>query len=710
MKLKIFKFQIVLFFGLILSALTTYAGFAANSTQKIRLACVGNSVTYGYGIENRETNSYPAQLQKMLGDDYEIGNFGHNGATLLFNGHNPYIKTDEFQKALNFKPDILIIHLGLNDTDPRNWPNLRDEFISDYTQLIEAFVKSGTKKNNIWICKMTPVFNWHPRFKSGTRDWFWQIQDAVKQVSVNNHVGLIDLHSELYARPDLFKDALHPDSEGAEIIANAIAGAITGNYGGLQLSPVFDNHMVLQQNKEICIWGKANRNEKITVSFQAQNKSTNTDLNGNWQVKLDAVSSGGPFTLKVSGENNENIILSDILVGEVWLCSGQSNMEFPLKNDYDGKKELVDLNNENLRLLNYKGIKSTDAEKWDEVTLKKVNQLEYFSGKWERCTAENAAGFSAIAYYFAKALSDSLNVPVGIIQIAVGGAPIESFIDRKTIEFHPQLTDVLTQWKDNDFIMQWCRERAAQNLADATNPLQRHPFEPAYIFEAGISAFTKFAIQGVIWYQGESNAHNTEHFLIAFPEFVNSWRGAFGNPALPVYFAQISSIDRPSWPIFRDCQRQLALQTENSGMVVTSDLGDSLNVHPIFKKEIGLRFAKLALNKTYNFDLVCSGPVVNFAVQNKNQVEIYFKNAQQLKTLNNSVINELEAAGMDKIFKPVLGKIEGNKVIIQTNDNQLSQIRYGWKPFSRGNLINESGFPASTFKINIQKYIENGKN
>jgi sialate O-acetylesterase len=385
-------------------------------------------------------------------------------------------------------------------------------------------------------------------------------------------------------------------------------------------------------------------------------------------------------------------------------------MEFPLKNEFDGKKELLDLDNPNLRLLNYKGIQNTNAEKWDDFSLEKTNQLKYFSGNWEKCTAENAANFSAIAYYFAKALSDSLNVPVGIIEIAVGGAPLEAFIDRKTLEFNPNLVDVLYRWKENDFIMPWCRERATQNLANSDNPMQRHPFEPAYIFEAGISNLTKFPFQGVIWYQGESNAHNIEHFKIVFPQLVTSWRNAFGNSDLPFYFAQLSSLDRPSWPEFRDCQRQLALQIENSGMVVTSDFGDSLNVHPIHKKEIGLRFAKLALNKTYNFALVCSGPEVDFAVQNKNQVEIYFKNAPQLKTVNNSTINELEVAGNDRIFKSVKGRIEGNKIIIQAYNNELLQIRYSWKPFSRGNLINETGFPASTFIINIQNNIEHGKN
>lgn len=645
-----------------------------------------------------------------MGNTYEIANFGKSGATLLSKGHRPYVQTNEYRLSLQFKPEIVIIHLGLNDTDPRNWPNYKDEFITDYTNLIQSYIKSGTPENEIWICRMTPIFNWHPRFKSGTRDWFWQIQEAIEQVSINNRVGLIDLHTPLYSRPDLFKDALHPNAEGAGIIAKTVAEVVTGNFGGLQVAPIFDDHMVLQQNTEISVWGKANSKQKVIVSFQSQNKETFADGSGNWRIKLNPLSVGGPFTMQVSGESDENLIIKDILVGEVWFCSGQSNMEFQLKNEFYGIDELKLSENSKIRLLNYRGIKSINAEKWDSVSLEKINQLQYFEGKWEECNPETAADFSAIGYYFGKAISDSLNVPVGIIEMAVGGAPLESFFDRKTLEFNAEMVDVLYNWKENDFIMPWCRERAALNLAESKNPLQRHPFEPCYIYESGISQFIEFPIRGVIWYQGESNAHNIEHFKIAFPQLVSSWRNAFENPDLPFYFAQLSSLDRPSWPEFRDNQRQLALQIENSGMVVTSDWGDSLDVHPIHKKEIGYRFAQLALAKTYHRDLVFSGPEPVSAFRENGKVEISFNNAFQLRTSNNAEINELEAAGVEKVFKPVIGKIEGNKIIIRSPQNELLQIRYGWKPFSQGNLVNQEGFPASTFSINIQNNSEHEKN
>ena len=171
----------------------------------IRVACIGNSVTFGYGIADHETNSYPAQLQQMLGSKFDARNFGHSGATLLTKGHNPYVRTSEYNNALDFKPHAVVIHLGLNDTDPRNWPNYRDDFIKDYTDLINNFLSSDVHpKPVVWICKMTPIFHGHPRFKAGTRDWFWQIQNSIEVIAQHNEVGLIDLHTPLYARPDLF--------------------------------------------------------------------------------------------------------------------------------------------------------------------------------------------------------------------------------------------------------------------------------------------------------------------------------------------------------------------------------------------------------------------------------------------------------------------------------------------------------------------------
>lgn len=676
-------------------------GFSQTSDQKIRVACIGDSVTKGFGLENPESQSYPAQLQAFLGSSYLVENFGVSGATLLGKGHHPYVLTDEYQRALAFKPQLVIIHLGLNDTDPRNWPNFREDFISDYLNLIKSFQSPGSKLPKIFICRMTPIFSGHPRFKSGTRDWFWQIQEKIECIANAAHVGLIDLHTPLYSHPDLLKDAIHPDQNGAGIIAKTVFQYITGNHGGLKLAPVFMDHMVFQQKAKIIVWGKGDSGSEIAATFNQQTEKCVADESGAWSLTFKAAPAGGPYQLKVTTGNSQPIVLSDILVGELWICAGQSNMEFPLKDAANATSDVSNAHNSNIRLFNLKGIVRPDEQKWDTLALEKINKLEFFEGKWEVCKPDNASDFSAIGYYFGKMLNEKLNVPVGLIQVSVGGAPIEAFIDRKTLEFNPFLVDALNKWKVNDFIMDWCRERARLNISLNNNNVQRHPFEPAYIYEAGIQSLAGLTVRGAIWYQGESNTHNPEHYRNAFPALAESWRKAFGNPVLPFYFAQLSSLNRPSWPYFREVQRQLNHLVPNTGMVVTSDLGDSLNVHPKRKREVGERFAKLALANAYRQKNICSGPEVKEIKQKDNCVSIVFNHAGQLKSSDNLPLREFEIAGSDGIFMPAQAKIEGEEVIIYTTENHVEKVRYGWKPFSRGNLVNESGFPASTFETEL---------
>ncbi|MDE1178218.1 MAG: GDSL-type esterase/lipase family protein [Edaphobacter sp.] len=181
--------------------------------EVVKVACVGDSVTYGKTIEDRTKDSYPAQLQRALGNGFDVENFGVNGATLLRKGHRPYSSTDAFKAAKSFRADIVVIHLGLNDTDPRDWPDYRDDFRADYSWLIAQFRESNPKAQ-IYVGILTPIFPPHPRFKSGTRDWAQEIRDEIPRIAKANHTGLIDFDTPLHARPDLFSDAVHPDAEG----------------------------------------------------------------------------------------------------------------------------------------------------------------------------------------------------------------------------------------------------------------------------------------------------------------------------------------------------------------------------------------------------------------------------------------------------------------------------------------------------------------
>ncbi len=668
--------------------------------QGVRVACIGNSVTYGTGLKDPATQSYPSRLQKMLGDKFLVGNFGSPGATLLKKGHKPYYKTIEFSAALSSRPDIAILHLGLNDTDPRNWPNFRDEFERDYNWLIDTLRKQNPTVK-IYICKLTPIFSGHPRFKSGTRDWYRQIQDLIPQIAAANQVGLIDLNSALNNRPDLFADHLHPDETGAGIIAQTVYQYLTGKYGGLKLPVNFSDHMVLQRNKPIPVYGTANAMDTIAVTINRKTIKVVTGDDGKWRVQFPAMTAGGPYELTVFSRNKQ-ITIKDVLIGDVWLCSGQSNMAFPLKQAATGHTELrskatLPL----LRLFRHKLLSETGNTAWDSLTLEKTNALQFFDGNWATTDSASSADFSAIAYYFGKKILASENVPIGLIQVAVGGSTTESWIDRFSMEQDNLLVNEFSNWRNNDFIQPWARERANLNLQNSSNPRQRHPYEPSYNYEAGIAPLTSSPITGIIWYQGESNTHNAELHNHLFTTLVNSWRRGWGYD-FPFYFVQLPGIDRSSWPYFRDAQRRLQKQIANTSMAVSYDLGDSLDVHPTKKKEVGERLALLALRNNYRRPVTANGPEVMNAVQTGNELVVSFSFTRQLATNNQRPVNGLELVTTRGDIRTYVPSIQKNKLIINLLPGEKIKLaRYAWQPFTRANLLNEAGLPAPTFSIEV---------
>lgn len=674
----------------------------ALAQEKIKVACVGNSITYGTGVENREVNAYPVKLQQMLGDQYEVGNFGKPGATLLNKGHRPYVKQQEYKDALAFAGDIVVIHLGINDTDPRNWPNYRDEFIGDYRSLMNDFRKVNLNVRFL-LARMTPLSHRHPRFKSGTRDWHAEIQQAIETIARAEKVQLIDFHEPLYPYPYILKDAVHPDAEGAEILAKTVYEGITGKFGGLQMSQMYSDNMVLQHGKRLTIQGKADAGEKVTVNIAGQKKKTIAGSNGMWQVLLEPLKAGGPYTLTISTPNKE-LIYNKVLAGEVWLCSGQSNMEFYLNWAATAKQDVPQATDDQIRLFDMKARWRTDAVEWQASVLDSLNHLQYFThAEWEVCSPETAGKFSAIAYYFGKMLQDSLNVPVGLICNAIGGSPTEAWIDRRTLEY--EFPAILRDWTKNDFIQDWVRGRAALNVKKSTDKFQRHPYEPCYLYESGILPLQQYPIKGVIWYQGESNAHNKDAHEKLFKLLVDSWRTNWNDAQLPFYYVQLSSINRPSWPWFRDSQRRLMADLEHVGMAVSSDKGDSLDVHPTQKLEIGERLARWALNKTYGYDkVVPSGPLYKSVSFVKGKAYVEFEYSKGLKpSVEGEKLRTFEIAGDDEIFYPAEAVVEGNQVKVWTKEVKEPKIvRYGWQPFTRANLVNEEGLPASTFRSDVK--------
>lgn len=737
---------------LLLAALPAWSARKKQAPARpLRVACVGNSVTYGYGLANRGRDAYPVRLQAMLDSAYgvnrfEVGNFGHSGSTLLRKGHRPYMNLPEFRQALDFKADWVVIHLGLNDTDPRNWPDWKEEFIPDYRALIDSF-RAVNPEARILICKMTPIFDRHSRFQSGTRDWHAQIQQAIAQVAQGAGVQLIDLFTPLHCRPDLFPDALHPNPEGALILAKTVYGALTGDHGGLQLPPVYSSGMVLPRDEHLLIEGRANARCSIHRVLSRDGKvvdegETFTYADGSWWMEMPHMKAGGPYTLTFTAtplptENyrfyypekypfqlqnltkaaKQMLTIDSLYFGDLWLASGQSNMELRVDQCNTLEQDLADAARlgQRLHLYNMPARARTDAIEWPDSVLRYTNELRHmdFQG-WKTASPASVRIFSDVAFNFARVLCDSLpDVPIGIICNAVGGSTTESWVDRTTLEW--EFPNILRDWRNGDFGQAWARGRMTQNIAHALdkespayNTLQRHPYDPSYLFEAAIAPLGHLPIKGVIWYQGESNAHNVEVHAQLFRLLEQSWRQHFARrwncefqqkPALPFYFVQLSSLPRPSWPAFRDSQRRLAAELPDTWMAVSSDVGDAADVHYRTKRPVGERLALLALAHTYGHTLESEGPSPRSVVRGQNNtLQVAFDHAAGL-----TCTRGFEMAASDGLFYPADIQINGDKIVLSSPSvKNPVVVRYGWKGFTDADLRNAQGLPASTFQMRVE--------
>lgn len=692
----------------------------------VKVACVGNSITYGYTLPDREHTAYPIQLQQLLGDGYRVGSFGKSGATLLRRGYRPYFDQDEFRQAMDFRGDVAVIHLGVNDTDPRAWPNYRDEFVRDYLALIDS-LRSANPKVRVIVAGITPIADRHHRFQSGTKDWQDAIRQTIEDVARVAGAEYIDFFEPMHRHSWMLHDAIHPDVEGAGILARVVHDAITGDYGSLALPSTYSDHMVLQRRTPLRIAGTADASARVSVRLLQGDRvlAQGTDVadnRGRWDVELPPQEAAEGLSLLVEAEGRkagkpalaglnaeerpaQRLRFDDVAVGEVWLCSGQSNMAFRLEQSADADPVADDAG---LRLFDMKERWPTDAVTWPAEAIDSVRHLHYFRpAAWERATADRARKFSAVAWHFGRMLRDSLGVPVGLICNAVGGSTTESWIPRQTLE--TRLPKILDRWLHNDFVQDWCRGRAAQNLgvniADVQDDFRRrHPYEPCYLFEAGILPLERYTLAGVIWYQGESNAHNAEAHERLFSLLVPAWREHFGRPEMPFYFVQLSSLNRPSWTWFRDSQRRLALQVPHTGMAVCTDVGDSLDVHPRLKAPVGERLARLALHDTYGHaDCVPHGPRPLRASACEGEVAVYFDTARGLRTSDGIAPRTFEVAEVEGLYVPATARIEGECVVLHAEGVQRPRfVRYGWQPFTRANVVNDAGLPLSTFRLEVE--------
>ena len=487
--------------------------------------------------------------------------------------------------------------------------------------------------------------------------------------------------------------------------------------GSLWLPRVFGDHMVLQADSRIPVWGAANPGEKVTVVLGHERRVTFTNNSGQWKLHLQArKASATPVAMSIYSAG-ETIKLKDVLIGEVWVCAGQSNMEWTLRQSANGKEELVAADQQGLRLLHLVAGAGGSLGSYSPEHLSRLKPEAFCEGEWKVASAESARDFSAVAWYFARHLQQELRVPVGLICPAVGGTPVEAWIPREALASDPELKQLVAgNWLDNPQLGDFCRTRGEQNLLAAiqtgeTIPSDdigpNHSFKPGFMWDAGIEPLIPYAIRGTIWYQGESNAETparvSQHGRL-FPLLINQWRARWGQGDFPFLYVQLPALNRPEWPWFREGQRRTLGQRKNVGMAITIDTGHPSNVHPTLKKPVGQRLANWALGTTYQLktNAPYSGPLFDRADREGDSTVISFERVGDgLKSSDEQPLRYFEVCGRDGVFHAASAKIVGTNTISVSSPSvpEPHDVRYAWLPYLDPpvNLLNSADLPASPF-------------
>lgn len=480
------------------------------------------------------------------------------------------------------------------------------------------------------------------------------------------------------------------------------------------VAPYFSDNMVLQRDQPIHIWGKANPGLNISVSFLKQKKHTTVNADSSWNIYLSSEIANNKSNQLCIQSGGYKKVFQNVLLGDIWLCIGQSNMQFAMQQEMYYKEELKNANQPLLRFYNptYIG-KDVYNQHFTDSMLNRLNQNDFYSqASWNISDSQHIKNMSAVAYYFGKELVRDINIPIGLINLSIGGAPIETFINPDALKNDNQTKGKINgNWINNNSIPSWVRTRGTQNIgglekapSDLFGP--NHAFKPGFAFNAGIKPLTKFPIKGIIWYQGESNSleiNCVNEYAYLQKMMINDYRKHWKQPQLPLYWVQLSSIDTIAyssqwWPAFRNEQRKLMEQINHSGMAVSSDLGLRDNVHPTNKKLVGYRLAQWALNKSYFKKVVPSGPLPLKAKYLNGKVVVYFNYSKD--GLFTADKGELKGFSLDGI-QDAVARMHHNFIEMNT-PTKPTYVFYGWKPYSDGNLVNKAGLPASTFKLKVE--------
>lgn len=480
----------------------------------------------------------------------------------------------------------------------------------------------------------------------------------------------------------------------------------------LSLPPFFGDDMVLQRNRPIHFWGKGQPHSTVVLKLGNTTRETTVEKDSTWSLYLKRhQASSAPMDLLIVNVE-ERIEFSNILVGDVWLCIGQSNMEWPMEREMYFKNSIEYGKDSLLRFYNptYAG-KNVYNRIFGDSIVSRLTPEAFYKGNWQESDSTSVNTMSAVGYYFGKTIMDAETIPIGLIHLAIGGAPIETFIDRKSFLRNSRFkSKVKGNWLDNDQLPVWVRERGRQNVGGAKNVPQdslgpNHAFKPGFAYEAGIQPLMRMPIRGIVWYQGESNAQEPER-VEEYGELqemmVNAYRRQWKDPDMPFLWAQLSSIDTVHyrsrfWPEFRNEQRKLLDRIQNSGMVVTIDVGARHDVHPTNKKAVGERFARWALSTIYGADEVPSGPLPKKARYKNGNVILTFRYGSGLTTSDGKALRGFSLDGKS----PVRAFIERDRVVIPY-PQKSNFLYYAWQPWTDANLVNSRQLPASTFKVSIK--------
>jgi sialate O-acetylesterase len=478
----------------------------------------------------------------------------------------------------------------------------------------------------------------------------------------------------------------------------------------LKLATLFRDGLVLQRGKPVSVWGTANPGEEVKVQFKDQTKVGKAGSSGHWSVKLDALSaSAEPATLRVTGKDS-TVTLNKVVVGEVWLCSGQSNMNMPLSQAMDAEREIA---NASYPLIQYFEVNGAVADQ----------RMETAGGEWTPCLPKNAARFTAAGYFFARELQRELGVPIGIIKSTLGGSPIEGWMSREALASDPAFAVVHERWNQiaagirkrsleyEQQLAAWNqRKRVAESSGQAftepkpvRGPEKSDRNKPSGLYNGLIAPLEPFTLAGFLWYQGEGNAPRAGEYARLFSTMIRQWRRDFQQNDLPFLFVQLplfapaNDESGQQWAWLREAQAS-ALTLPNTGMAVAIDLGETNNIHPLNKQEVGRRLALVALRKVYGRNVEDSGPAFAGIKREGAALRIQFENAAGLRGTA-AAMKSFELAGADKKFLPAEARIDGQSVVVSANGMLAPvAVRYAWTNVPEGFLFNSRDLPAAPFR------------